>query len=314
MRNVTQKKRVYMVEFWRFFFCLAVVGLHLFSELKMPYFTAGYLGVEFFFILSGYGIASFYLSKMQEQKITERVSQLGVYIGKRLRRLYPLYFLALLVMLAIKSVLAHWSVADVWEYLKAGWAEFLMMQCGPMGGEVLVFTDWYVAAVFWGGLLLLLLLLVTGNVGGFLLCPLISFGIYTYYFRLIRKIDVIVSYHAILRGIAGIALGIFLGFVVHFLLQKGAGDLKKVHPLVQKGLFWGANGLLAGLFVYTNYGRRSGADFVVIGLYTIALFLLMITKVELPERVEAFFKKMGQITYPIYLFQIPIITCIVSLL
>ena len=105
--------RDYTVELWRFVFCIVVLGFHFFSKTSYPFFRAGYLGVEFFFLLSGFGIWQFYLKKMAGQKLSDRLYQFGLYIGSRLKRLYPFYFLSLLCMLFLRTWQYRWSISDI---------------------------------------------------------------------------------------------------------------------------------------------------------------------------------------------------------
>ena len=309
--------RDYTVELWRFVFCIVVLGLHFFSKTSYSFFRAGYLGVEFFFLLSGFGIWQFYLKKMAGQKLSDRLYQFGLYIGGRLKRLYPLYLLSLLCMLFLRTWQYHWSIREIIAYLKTGWAEFLMLQCGPLGNEVLISANWYVAAMFMGSILLLCLLMLAGRWGGLLICPVLSLSIYYYYFRLIRKIDVIYSYHAVLRALAGLGIGIFIGSLIRLLQEKvSQGKLslristgKK--KLLQELIYCLANGILAAIVIYTNFGRRSAGDFVVIALFAVCLFGLFLVKKEIPQKLSVVFQKLGAVTYPVYLFQMPIIEWLV---
>ena len=199
IQNTYRKSsRDYTVELWRFIFCIVVLGFHFFIKTKYSFFRAGYLGVEFFFVLSGYGIYSYYMKQMHGRKMGERLYQFGLYIGKRLIRLYPLYLISLLCMLVFRAVSEGWGLVRVLKYFSHGWAEFLMLQCGPLGNAVLISAHWYVAAFFWGSVILLAVLMVSGRVGGYVLCPIASVLIYRYYFNLIGKIDVIYSYHAVI--------------------------------------------------------------------------------------------------------------------
>lgn len=299
--------RVYTIELWRFFFCIAVLGLHVGTMFDLPVFTAGYLGVEFFFILSGYGIGTYYVKHMEQKQFSKQFYELGLYIGKRLKQLYPLYFVALLSVLIMRMVSQDWGMSGLFTYMKSGYAEFLMMQCGPMGGEVLISADWYVAAVFWAGIITLLLLILTGKTGGILICPLVGIGIYAYYLKLICKIDVIFSYHAVLRGIAGVCLGIFLCFLLRFLEERNMTEKLWAHKVFSCGCYILANIALLGTVIYMYAGHRGWKDFLVIGIYVISLFLLLATKVQPGERVERIFKGIGKTTYPIYILHMPVL-------
>lgn len=300
-------ERVYTIELWRFLFCLAVLGFHVRAVFELPVFTAGYLGVEFFLVLSGYGIGVFYRKNMKEKGLGERFYQLGIYIGKRLKQLYPLYFLAIVVMLIIRVLREGWGIRDVVSYLKSGYAEFILMQCGPLGGEVLISADWYVAAVFWAGVIVLLVLTFTGKAGGLFLCPLAGIGIYAYYYKLICKIDVIFSYHAVLRAVAGVCCGVFLCFVLDSMEKSGMTDRLRVQKKLCAAGHVFADILLAAVICYTFSGHRGWKDFAVIGIYNAALFLLLLTGVRFGEKTERVFKALGKTTYPVYILHMPVL-------
>ena len=309
MNQNTYRKssRDYTVELWRFIFCIVVLGFHFFIKTKYSFFRAGYLGVEFFFVLSGYGIYSYYLKQMQGEKIGERIYQFGLYIGKRLIRLYPLYLLSLLCMLVFRAVSEGWGFTRIITYFKYGWAEFLMLQCGPLGDAVLISAHWYVAAFFWGSVILLAVLMLTGRVGCYVICPIASLLIYRYYFNLIGKIDVIYSYHAVIRAVAGLALGIFVGFLAQFLWECVFATESTWKIRFRYIIYVLANMALTGVVIYTNFGRRSKIDFLVISIYAVAVLALFVTRIPLDEKKKALFARLSGVTYPIYLFQMPII-------
>lgn len=249
--------------------------------------------------------------------------------------MYPFYLLALVLMLGVQTLLTlrpimpkarllsdiPWThkpllsltfflhtLSGIFTTIINCFAEFLTLQWTPLGNEVLISAGWFVPAVFWGGLFFVLLLALTGKFGGYILSPLISFLIYRYYFHLIGKIDVIFSYHSVLRGIAGIGFGVFLYFLCAVLRSWVAKRQKSA--LISKLFSIFASLLFLGLFVYTNFGRRSKWDFLIIALYGIGLLFLMSGSLKLPEPVNRFFLFLGKLTYPIYVFQMPVIELI----
>lgn len=304
--------RDYTVELWRFIFCMVVLGFHFFVKTKYDFLKAGYLAVEFFFLVSGYGIYAYYVKQVKGKKWKDKIYAFGMYIGKRLLKLYPLYLLSLLCMLAFQIVNRGWDFSQTVSYLSRGWTEFFLLQCSPAGqGAALILPNWYVAALFWGSAICLLILLLAGKFGGCIICPVLSFVIYRYYFYQVGKIDVVYSYHAIARATAGLALGICIGFVSQLLWEKlfaGAKEafLKRMTWL-RYGLYALANLMLAGVLVYTNYGRRSRGDFLVIALYAVSFLLLFTARIYPGEKKKALFSRLSGVTYPIYLFQMPVI-------
>lgn len=307
--------RDYTVELWRFIFCMVVLGFHFFVKTKYDFLSAGYLAVEFFFLVSGYGIYAYYVKQLQGRSLKDKIYAFGMYIGKRLLKLYPLYLLSLLCMLAFYVISKGWNFSQTVSYLSRGWAEFFLLQCSPGGGgAALILPNWYVAALFWGSAILLLGLLFTGKFGGCVICPVVSFLIYRYYFYQAGKIDVIYSYHAIARALAGLALGVCIGFVSQLLWDKWfAGEGKeeitsgKRKTRLRYGLYALSNLILAGILVYTGYGRRSRVDFLVIVLYAVSLLFLFSVRIDPGKKKKALFSRLSGVTYPVYLFQMPVI-------
>lgn len=351
-------KKNTLLELWRFFFCIAVLAFHISARGNFSFFHAGYLGVEFFFVVSGFFIGSYYAKHQASRSFVERIKTVPRYGLSRLKRLYPLYILALVLMLLIKTYAGGNGEVSALNRMitlfKNCFTEFLLLQWSPIGNEVLISAGWFVPAVFWGGIFYVGLLAFTGKVGGLVIAPLISFFLYRYYFLLIGKIDVIYAHHSVLRGIAGIGFGVFIYFVCDRL--KGfvcAGSLKyqredgremcvigeseigkseigkseigesktgeseieesvigskeRFISALNIGLNMVAGAIFLSVFVYTNYGRRSKWDFLVIGLYGLGMLLLMMSSVKLPARLEKLFLALGKITYPVYVLQMPVI-------
>ena len=302
-------KRNYLLELWRFFFCIAVLGLHFFSKVNIPLFDVGYLGVEFFFVVAGYFVGAYYVKKMQNLPLLQQVKAVGGYAVSRLKRLYPYYFFALLLMLFVRILTRQYGIGQVPSILKKCYAEFFMLQWTPIGNEVLISAGWFVPSVFFAGLFYVALFTVCKKWTGYLIAPVCFLGIYGYYYRLIGKIDVIFSYHSVLRGIAGVGLGIFVFFLCEKLrnVVKERSWYPKLAIIIITILFF-------GVFIYTNFGRRSKWDFLVIALYGIGVLLLMAADVKGNEKVEKIVGLLGKSTYPIYIFQMPVIECILFLI
>lgn len=307
------KEKNSLLELWRFLFCMAVLGLHFFAKTDLNYFHAGYLGVEFFFIVAGYFVGAYYNKYQKDKDLKVRFKSVGNYAVSRFKRLYPFYLLALIIILLVRTVLKQYQLREIWSVIKSCFAEFFLLQWTVLGNEVLISAGWFVPAVFFGGIFFVLLLAFTGKIGGFVFAPVISFFIYRYYFLLIGKIDVIFSYHSVLRGIAGIGFGVFIYFLCNEI--KGNAVLgKRENKWISGILCMISSVLFLAVFIYTNYGRRSKLDFLVILLYGIGLALLMKSNVKVPKRLANLFLTLGKITYPIYIFQMPVIELIFGIL
>lgn len=83
----------------RFIFAIMVFGAHCYvidNFFDTHFFKEGFVGVSFFFVLSGFIIAYNYQEKLRENKITKRT--FGV---ARIARVYPLHWLTLFIAVAL---------------------------------------------------------------------------------------------------------------------------------------------------------------------------------------------------------------------
>ena len=79
----------------RFIFAMMVFGAHCYvidNHFDIHFFKEGFVGVSFFFMLSGFIIAYNYQKKFSENKITKRTFWVA-----RIARIYPLHWLTLLI-------------------------------------------------------------------------------------------------------------------------------------------------------------------------------------------------------------------------
>ena len=83
----------------RFIFAMMVFGAHCYvidNHFDIHFFKEGFVGVSFFFMLSGFIIVYNYQKKFSENKITKRTFWVA-----RIARIYPLHWLTLLIAVAL---------------------------------------------------------------------------------------------------------------------------------------------------------------------------------------------------------------------
>lgn len=83
----------------RFIFAIMVFGAHCYvidNFFDTHFFKEGFVGVSFFFVLSGFIIAYNYQEKLRENKITKRTFWVA-----RIARVYPLHWQALFIAVAL---------------------------------------------------------------------------------------------------------------------------------------------------------------------------------------------------------------------
>lgn len=90
----------------RLFFALMVFGAHCYvvdSTFSTHFYKEGFVGVSFFFILSGFIIAYNYQQKLVERKVSKRQFWVA-----RIARIYPLHIATLLGVAVIGNLLNRW--------------------------------------------------------------------------------------------------------------------------------------------------------------------------------------------------------------
>lgn len=137
------KKENNSISFWRIVFTLLIVMLHC------GYTQGGYIGVEFFFLVSGFLLAKSYYGNGQ--------TSIKLYVKKRFQRLYPMYLTAIVIFVTLLSTLDFYSqefslrlfFVNIIEKIASNWKSVFMLQLFGDGAIVINSPAWYVAALFW---------------------------------------------------------------------------------------------------------------------------------------------------------------------
>ena len=147
-------KRNGNIELLRFLFSILIV-FHHFDEgvFHGKLFTAGYLGVEFFFIVTGIFLGK----KLKAGKETNRAGSFGAaakegahYVWKRIGSIYAYFLLASLIGFAAELFAGIVHVTDVFSFAgDFGFVQLLGLPCLSATG-----TMWYLCALFFALLLL----------------------------------------------------------------------------------------------------------------------------------------------------------------
>ena len=294
------------IELYRFIFLLSILFLHFFSffEIEPIPFRGAFFSVEFFFLVSGFFLGKSTEKAMKDKGFTDRLKCVPDYVIKRLKRLYPMYFAALILALLIKKFTHSPDYTGFFNWIKEGWPEFLMLQWTPLSGNILIGILWFIPSIFFGGLVLTFLASFFGkNIEwfGFIVCPLIAFADYAFFFITIGKIDVIVSHYGIMRGIGSPAMGWFL-YKISGVISKRIGDSSdKAIPVF--ALF--AHLIMAGVLIYENFTHKGPHNMITIIILSIGLICLSLGNLPVKEKTEKIFMKLGSLTFVLYIFHMP---------
>lgn len=208
--------KIISVEAFRFFFMLQICVWHTkFREICGM--THGYLGVEFFFILSGV-LLFFSYDKLRTQDPFD-------FIVARFKRLFPKCFLGVCfawLVFGAKKVQSIVSIDDFFCTLLQFVSDSLMLNsCGIFKGG-LNYPLWYVSVLLIGSGIVYSILYYNRRLAIGIICPLIIMLTYTYLFNggADGNIQSWNSFYCfslpMWRGIADLSLGTMLGYVIRY--------------------------------------------------------------------------------------------------
>lgn len=123
------------------------------SVFDFPLVRNGHLFVDFFFVLSGFVISMNYLGKLSDN------GNVGVFLVKRIARLWPLHLFTLSIFVLLDAVRLPWSVLNMTatsktflsrDYLVELWENvFLLQTFGDSSPNLFNGPNWSISAEFW---------------------------------------------------------------------------------------------------------------------------------------------------------------------
>lgn len=202
-------------------FIYMIVIFH--SRLLDGILNHGYIGVEFFFIVSG-----FFLCRSSE-KYTTTIE----YMKNRIKKLYPHYLFSLIVMVVVSLITGHY-----WEEEFNCVAEIFMVQnLGFTKGGV-NYPCWYMSVLLWGSLAVYLMLKYIPkkiDYAVMFMLPILYF-MYSYIFQDGRT-EIWCAEHGVyvplIRGLADLSLGVLVHIAYQWISEKKIYDCKILKRVIE---------------------------------------------------------------------------------
>lgn len=250
------------IEFWRFIFTCIVCLLHFETAYfggSNKYFACGYLGVEFFFILSG-----FMLMKHARNHDESAVK----YLFGRIKRFIPSLWISYGILIINYAVCNKAGVGKtINEIYKHIW-EYLFLNCMGISWEIWNGATWYISAllitsyfIYW---------LVKTNEKNFVefIGPLLIFFIYSWYAYLGKGLDSHLDWErictsAISRAVGGLSIGCILFYANDRCISK-----KKINVWVSTSIEMAAV-ILIGINIIC--AEKNSFNLLVLLLYPVVI-------------------------------------------
>ena len=252
----TAPQRSRAIEFYRFLFSVVVCLFHF--RIKGSFagptgaFSAGYLGVEFFSIASGFFLMdSIRRGRAASDGGTAVSALVGSYAVRRFLRLWPHYLLTLSAFVSMRIFFLRTLTVEA--FLKQGFFEIFLLQ--SFGSSYVVMLFWYVSALLLASVLLYWLGLALRDhlpLLALFTAPLILSLFYQHYGTVDHTTNAAIAGSL---GLWRVAAGLGLGCAARCL----TGQPRRRTPL--RSLLWEV-GLLLALALIINRTYHSPWDFI----------------------------------------------------
>lgn len=312
------ERKNYTIEFYRFIFCCIVIFLHfrynyggeLFEDTGM--FSGGYLGVEFFFITSGYLMMwsmerSSSLAHISTKNSAE--AETRRFFVKRFQRLMPLYWVAMVLLFLERFYFgAITDLVDLKRVLLSTFPEFLGMQL--FWGPILMNAPvWFISAMLWMQPLAYYLLRKQRDIYLTIIAPMALLLFCGLGWNAFGYIDLTMwePPYAFLRAFSEIGLGCLVYCAVTY--------VRKNYILNTAAVTVAETGLFIVILAIMYRTRRDYKDYMMIFLIAGHIFLTFLNQGLLTKLLNRrIFQKLGHLSYPMYVNHAFLMDCIDGLI
>ncbi len=218
---MSKSKKNGRVELLRFLFAMVILLFHIQKRFadewisvwddNVYFFNHGNIGVEFFFLVSGFLLAAGCYSK-REVPTDMMGTETAKVMFKKIANIFPYHLFAIMATIAVNAYFLCETAAERWEYLIDSWASVFFVQIFGFESTWVNKLTWYLDVWLVGTLILYYFLRKHYDVFVKIVCPLMALFILGYLDHEYQSLGGIdewtgIFYKAFLRGLAEMELG-----------------------------------------------------------------------------------------------------------
>ena len=317
----TRSVRNGKIEYLRFIFCLCVLLFHICkyimelpdyeSEIHLSFFSHGAMGVEFFFLVSGFLMAKtayiyseFSNLAFNDQSLSENYLK---FLGKKYFSIFPYHFIAFVLAFTTYVVSKHMGISSLLMYAANSLPNFLLIEMSGINLSNPNHIEWYISCMLFAMAIIYPLCIRYYHSFTKFFAPLIAILLLGYMQHTTGRLTGVsqwsfICYKSMLRAIAEIALGTTAFELSRYIKKRQWNKIQKIiFTLTELCCF-----ILIIIFVLFTF---------TVNMEILILFLLFIlvtlafSSISYGAKLfdNRFFYFLGSISLPIYLAQLPAI-------
>ncbi len=292
------------VEILRFIFCICVVLFHAGADVfgkdrsvgeYLTFFYHGRIGVEFFFLLSGFLAAKSAYNLKNTNSIGENTFN---FIFKKIKIIFPYHIFAIVFSIIILMIYSNNFISD---FAKRFPSIFFLQRTGISNVDF-ISVEWYICSMLIALAIIFPMLLKNFDLTAKVISPVASSLIIGYLIKTYGAMPAsnsfeVFTYSCNVRGFAVVLLGCFCFAVSQKMKQHNFSSIQKLFLALVENLCW----LVTIFYIISNLNRKYEA-------YVIYILALGITIVFFrdfsngPYNSKLIFY-LGKLSLPIYLCQ-----------
>ena len=288
------------IDLLKFIFAVIIIIYHFnkATTYPQPIFTRGYIGVEFFFVTSGFLFAQS-LSRLSCRKAT-LIDDSFAFMKRKFISLFPYHFFFLLATLIFCIIHYHWDTERSFVQIIKCIPDLLLLRINGISSLTLLGHEWYLSAMLIVMFILTPIALQYRSFFFRFLCPVLTVFCLGFLYQQKHNLDFVTEWVGLctagfLRGTGEIALGC-LCYAVYD---------KKLPERLPKWLLSAIELFLyAVILLHANRMTTIVNDYAILFLTAIAVTISFTSKASFGFLNNRFVYFLGKLSYPIYLSQI----------
>ena len=306
------------IELLRFLFSIGILCLHIQKYISggasrktgvhFSPFYAGSMGVEFFFILSGFLMAASVCFAADRQREVPLGSATFHFIKNKFVSLMPMRLVVFVLLFAATVFSKSWNIATSIKKLISCIPGFLLVQMSGLGVQYINHIEWYLSAMLISMLMVYPLLRKNFDVFSKIVAPLVSVLILGYMYQTYGRLTNVTAweglcYRSMLRSIAELCLGVVCFAICQYLKDAKLSTLQKLAFTCFEILCWI---VVFTMMMLTLSRKYEFYILIFIAIGVVCSFSNLSYGAQLFHNKFCFY--LGKLSLPIYLCQlIPIV-------